>query len=120
MRRLGVVALLATLPLLRSPPARAHAFLEHAEPRVGTTVGASPPALTLVFTEPVEAAFSRVEVFDQHGKRVDSGTTEHPAPDTLRVPLPPLPPGEYTARWAVVSVDTHATEGSFTFSVKRT
>jgi hypothetical protein len=36
----------------------------------------------------------------------------------LRLALPPLAPGEYTVRWAVVSVDTHPTEGTFTFSVK--
>ena len=118
MRRLGALALLAALPLLRPPPARAHAFLDHAEPRVGSTVERSPPALTLEFTEPVEEAFSRVEVLDPGGKRLETAATEHPTPATLRVPLPPLAPGEYTVRWAVVSVDTHPTEGSFTFSVK--
>jgi methionine-rich copper-binding protein CopC len=118
MGRLGALALIVALGFVRPPPARAHAFLDHAEPRVGSTVERSPPAVTLVFTEPVEEAFSRVELLDPDGGRVDTAALEHPAPATLRLPLPPLPPGEYTVRWAVVSVDTHPTEGRFTFSVK--
>jgi methionine-rich copper-binding protein CopC len=117
MRRLGLLAVLAALPLLRPPPAGAHAFLDHADPRVGSTV-APPPAVTLNFTEPVEEAFSHVEVLDPSGNRLETGALEHPAPATLRLPLPPLAPGDYTVRWAVVSVDTHPTEGTFTFSVK--
>jgi len=105
------------LLLLRPPPAAAHAFLDHAEPRVGSTVDA-PPTVTLFFTEPVEPAFSRVEVDDDDGKKVQTDAVRHPAPDRLELPLPALPAGEYTVHWAVVSVDTHPTEGRFTFSVR--
>ena len=56
---------------------------------------------------------------DAAGQRVDTPAPEHPAPDVLRVALPSLAPGEYTVHWAVVSVDTHPTEGHFTFSVKK-
>ena len=113
----GWVMLLGLL-FLRPPPIHSHAFLDHAEPRVGSSVDA-PPSLQLRFTEPIEPAFCRLEVMDPAGKRVDTSKPEHPAPDALRVTLPPLAPGEYTVRWAVVSVDTHPTEGSFTFSVKK-
>ncbi len=112
-----LVALLAGLTVLRPPPAVAHAFLDHAEPRVGATVEA-PSAVTLFFTEPIEPAFSRVEVEDGGGKKLETGPPRHPAPDRLELPLPPLAAGEYTVRWAVVSVDTHPTEGHFMFSVK--
>ena len=115
--RLALWALLAGL-LLRAPPAAAHAFLDHAEPRVGSTVDSAPPAVTLTFTEPIEPAFSRVEVLDASGKRIDTPAPEHPHSDVLRLSLPALSPGRYTVHWAVVSVDTHPTEGSFTFSVK--
>ena len=71
------------------------------------------------FTEPIEPAFCRLEVMDAAGERVDTPAPEHPAPDVLRVALPSLAPGEYTVHWAVVSVDTHPTEGHFTFSVKK-
>ena len=35
----------------------------------------------------------------------------------LRVPLKALPPGNYKVIWRVLSVDTHRTEGNFTFRV---
>ncbi len=35
----------------------------------------------------------------------------------LRVPLKTLPPGTYLVSWRVLSVDTHRTQGSFTFKV---
>jgi len=115
--RLVLWALLGGLSLLRAAPSRAHAFLDHAEPRVGSSV-TSPPAVTLLFTEPVEPAFSHVDVLDHDGKPVTSAQPSHPRPDQLQLALPELVPGEYTVHWAVVSVDTHPTEGRFTFSVK--
>jgi hypothetical protein len=36
----------------------------------------------------------------------------------LSVKLKPLPPGVYAVEWHVTSVDTHKTEGHFTFTVK--
>jgi methionine-rich copper-binding protein CopC len=35
----------------------------------------------------------------------------------LRVSLPPLPAGRYTVAWRVLSVDSHVTEGTFSFRV---
>jgi methionine-rich copper-binding protein CopC len=116
-RLLIVAGALATLAA-RSVPVLAHAFLDHADPRVGSTVSSPPPVLTLAFTEPIEAAFSRIEVTDAAGKRIETGSLEHPAPATIALSLPRLAPGRYTVTWAVVSVDTHPTEGKFVFSVK--
>jgi methionine-rich copper-binding protein CopC len=110
--------LILGLFLARAAPAAAHAFLDHADPRVGSTVAAAPPALTLVFTEPVEPTFSRVALTRGDGTAVATGEIVHPAPATLRVALPPLAPGTYTVSWAVVSIDTHPTEGRFTFTVR--
>ena len=114
----AALSLFAGFLALRPPPAGAHAFLDHAEPRVGSTVSA-PSAVTLVFTEPIEAGFSRLEVHAPDGKPVETSAPEHPAPNTLAVRLPALAPGDYTVVWGVVSVDTHATEGHFTFTVKK-
>ena len=112
----AAVALFAAAAL-DPPRSWAHAFLDHAAPRVGSTVHESPDAVTLTFTEAIEADFSRIEVFDARDHRVDSGAIEHPNAEQLRVPLPPLPPGEYTVHWAVTSVDTHQTEGRFGFTL---
>ena len=80
----------------------------------------SPPqAISLWFTQTVEPAFSTIEVRDAAGARVDTGKASVDAADRklLRVPVKPLPPGAYTVRWHVLSVDTHITEGNFSFHV---
>jgi copper resistance protein C len=110
------IALTAT-----APAARAHAFLDHASPAVGSTVAATPPVLSLSFTQELEPAFSSVTVTNAAGQRVDLGNAQVPpsAPAELRVGLRPLPPGSYTVNWRVVSVDTHPTEGRFQFTIGR-
>ena len=118
-RRPDVIILLIGLGvgLLGPPPARAHAFLAHAEPRVGSTGHTAPAAVSVTFTEPVEPSFCRVDVRDAHGQAIGAGVLEHPKPDELRLPLPPLAAGDYTVHWTVISVDTHQTEGRFEFTV---
>jgi copper resistance protein C len=99
-----------------STAAEAHAFLDHAEPRVGSTVPAAPRELILTYTQNLEPAFSSVEVSDGSGARVDLGKPKINA-GVMRVGLKQLPPGTYKVRWQVLSVDTHTTEGSFAFHV---
>jgi hypothetical protein len=100
-------------------PAGAHAFLDRASPAVGSAVPTAPAAVTLWFTQNLEPAFSAVTVTDQAGQRVDLGNKRVPPgqPAVLQVGLKPLPAGTYTVNWHVISVDTHPTEGSFTFQV---
>ena len=100
-------------------PARAHAFLDHASPAVGSSLPTAPAAVTLWFTQDLEPAFSSVTVTDASGQRVDLGNARSlPGhADELQIGVKPLPPGSYTVTWRVLSVDTHTTEGSFTFTV---
>jgi copper resistance protein C len=106
----------ALLAIMSGTTAEAHAFLDHAEPRVGSTVPAAPRELSLSFTQKLEPAFSSVEVTDANGARVDLGRPSVSA-SVMRVRLKPLSAGTYRVRWHVLSVDTHTTEGSFTFQV---
>jgi methionine-rich copper-binding protein CopC len=103
-----------------APSVWAHAFLDHASPAVGSSVPASPPVVTLWFTQDLEPAFSSVTVTNEAGQRVDLGKAQIPqgSPDELQIKLKPLTPGTYLVGWHVVSVDTHPTEGTFTFDVK--
>jgi methionine-rich copper-binding protein CopC len=48
----------------------AHAFLDHAEPAVGSTVHASPAVLKVWFTEKLEQALCKLQVFDESGREV--------------------------------------------------
>jgi methionine-rich copper-binding protein CopC len=100
-------------------PARAHAFLDHARPSVGSALPASPPDIRLWFTQELEPAFSTVTVTDAAGNRVDGGdaAVDPTDPSELRATLKKLPPGTYTVHWRVVSVDTHPTAGDFTFDI---
>lgn len=106
--------------VLAAPVAHAHAFLDHSDPAVGSSVPASPPVITLWFTEHIEPAFSGVTVTNAAGQRVDLGHPKVPPgqPAELQVGLKPnLPAGTYTVQWHVISVDTHPTHGNFTFDV---
>jgi copper resistance protein C len=96
--------------------AHAHAFLDHASPLVGSTVASAPREVALTFTQNLEAAFSSVQVTDANGARVDQGKPQING-NTMRVGLKSLPQGTYRVRWQALSVDTHKTEGSFTFHV---
>jgi methionine-rich copper-binding protein CopC len=99
--------------------AYAHAFLEHARPAVGSTVHGSPTEIRLWFTSPLEPAFSSVKVLDQSGRQVDSKDkqAERGDPAQLRVTVPALANGTYRVVWHALSVDTHVTDGDFTFEV---
>jgi len=100
---------------------KAHAFLQGAEPAVGSTVQTSPSEVRIRFTENIEPAFSSVQVFDPSGKEVDKHDVGLDRSDhaLLHVSLPRLGAGIYKVVWRVVSVDTHVTSGSFTFQVGR-
>jgi methionine-rich copper-binding protein CopC len=96
-----------------------HAFLDRAEPRVGSTVKSPPSQVRVWFSQDLEPAFSTLEVVNERGDRVDQGPAKADAanPVLLEVPLKPLRPGTYRVKWRVLSVDTHVTEGDFTFRV---
>ncbi len=114
-----VLAATATCLVLAAGPAVAHAFLDHASPAVGSTVPAAPAAVMRWFSQDLEPAFSKVTVTSQAGQPVDLGNAQVPPghPDQLQIGLKPLAPGTYTVNWHVISVDTHPTEGTFTFEV---
>jgi methionine-rich copper-binding protein CopC len=113
-------SLAAVLFLAWQSPAWAHAFLDHAEPKVGATIAKSPPILKLWFTQNIEPAFSSVQVRDARGKEVDKKDMHLDDKDKslLIVSLPKLTAGTYTVTWHVVSVDTHRTQGTFKFTLK--
>jgi len=96
--------------------ANAHAFLDHADPRVGSAVAVAPRQLTLWFTQKLEPAFSKVTVTDSSGQRVDAGKANISG-TVMQIPLRGLKAGTYRVSWHALSVDTHTTEGSFTFRV---
>jgi methionine-rich copper-binding protein CopC len=96
--------------------AQAHAFLDHASPLVGSTVPAAPHEVVLTFTQNLEPAFSTAQVTDSSGARVDQGKAAVSG-NTMTIGLKALGSGSYKVHWHALSVDTHTTEGAFTFTV---
>jgi len=98
-------------------PATAHAFLKHASPGAGAVVANAPKEIALEFSEPLEPAFSGIEVSDTAGHNVEAARTVI-QDGSMHVVLNPLPAGSYRVVWRAVSVDSHRTEGSYSFTVK--
>jgi copper resistance protein C len=116
MRRSSLIGILPLLLWLAPCGVNAHAFLDRAEPRVGNKVAAPPHQLTLWFTQKLEPAFSSITVTNAAGQRIDSGKPSISG-NQMSVSLRPGGSGTYHVNWKVLSVDTHTTDGSFTFEV---
>jgi methionine-rich copper-binding protein CopC len=116
-----VAALAAVLLALAGAPggAEAHAALVSAVPAARATVSTPPRRVTLTFNERLEPAYARASVWDAAGVQVDlkDAAVDRGNPRVLGLSLPPLPPGRYTVRYRVLSVDGHVVEASFAFSV---
>lgn len=96
-----------------------HAFPIRSDPRVGWTISTSPSKVTIWFDGELEPVFSTISVYNSTKQRVDKGNSRVNGQDTsvLEVDLPTLPPGTYHVYWKALSVDTHVTEGDFSFVI---
>ena len=97
--------------------ASAHAMLERANPMVGGIVRTLPGAIGLRFSEPIEPALSTISLSRSDGVLValaPARASEHNL--VLNAALGgALAPGTYRVHWRVVSLDTHITQGDFSF-----
>lgn len=116
---LTTLAIVLSLSLAWGGPHRA---LAHADPVMtypanGAELDESPPEIRISFSEPIEAAASRLIIQNAQGQPVHGAHQSSPDTRTLVLTLPPIDRGVYTAAWEVMSTDTHATTGQITFSV---
>jgi methionine-rich copper-binding protein CopC len=118
IRRRGVGGVAAAVLLLAAVGVQAHAFLDRANPRVGSTVRTPPTRVKLWFTERLEPAYSTAQVLDEAGRQVDGRDARvDDSSHSLELSLPALGPGRYRVIWRVLSVDTHVSNGDFTFRI---
>lgn len=119
MKRIAVVAAVATASLALPAAAWAHAALLQTTPVASRVVNTPPTGVTLRYSEPVEPRFAIVSVTNAAGDKEAAGPpARSPAnPDTLVVPLKKLAEGWYLVYWRVISVDGHPVRGAFTFAV---
>ena len=84
--------------------AQGHAYPDHADPKVGSTVATPPTVVRMWFDSDLEPVFSSVMVHavkdnamvDKGDGRVDSSD-----PTLLKVSVPPLPPGDSSSTGAL-------------------
>jgi hypothetical protein len=118
MIKITLLAVLASLAIAGA--AEAHAFLDHADPKVGSVVPRAPASVRLWFTQGLVAAACQVTVAGPPGSGGAGPVRPAPSdPRSLIVNLHgPTPPGRYAVHWRVLSVDTHVTQGDFAFTVR--
>lgn len=120
--RRWALGLVSTLPLTApATNAFAHAHLASSTPAANTAIAApaAPAAVTLRFTEPLEARFSGFEIKDTKGATVKTAKQPVNDPAVLSAaPAAPLTPGTYRVNWHIVAHDGHRMQGNFTFTVK--
>lgn len=100
-----------------APIASAHARLLEAQPGPNGHVDAPPAEVVIRFTERVQREYTRAEVYDPNGTRVDLREVKFEGSDQIRVPLGNLTDDVYTVKWYSLSVDTHTFEGAYLFAV---
>jgi methionine-rich copper-binding protein CopC len=117
LRKTLLAALIATT--LGTTPAFAHAFLVKSDPPVGATLTTAPKTLLMTFTEGLEIPFCTVAVTDSMGMDDTAGKPQPVPghPEQMMVPLNITMPGKIMVSWHAVSVDTHKTQGTFSFTV---
>jgi methionine-rich copper-binding protein CopC len=121
MKRSKVKVLAAALlTFLVSNPivAWAHSFPETESPSAGAKLASSPSEVTIKFDAPIEKLFAKLEVIGADGNNaaVDAPQISDDG-FHLTVKVGALKPGDYTVKWAVVGIDTHHTNGAYTFSI---
>jgi methionine-rich copper-binding protein CopC len=111
-------AALVTIVVSNPIVAIAHSFPEKETPSAGQKVASPPSEVVIGFDAPIEKLFAKLEVAGADGTNQAEGAPQISDDGRqLSVKVGALKPGDYTVKWAVVGIDTHHTEGSYTFSV---
>ncbi|MEJ7760660.1 MAG: copper resistance protein CopC [Gemmatimonadaceae bacterium] len=116
-----VLAAIVTVCMLLAPSAaHAHGALKSSAPAKNTKLTAVPKEIALVFNEPVELVFTRVELAGPDGKvslagLVFAGSDKRAVKAGIEGPLVA---GPYTVTWQMAGADGHPIRGNFAFSVE--
>lgn len=118
----AVVCLLAgpALPWSAGGLVSAHSQLVASSPAAGTILPDSPTEIRLVFSEPLEAQFTSLDLVAEDGTVIldRAGEIDPADPYALVAADPELPDGIYHLTWRTLSAaDGHTAEGFFSFAV---
>jgi methionine-rich copper-binding protein CopC len=97
-----------------------HAIMVKSQPEADSTITVSPKQVDVWFNDKVGSEYKALAVIDSTGKRVDNKDVTQETFDQshLYATVSELPPGTYTVRYRVVSIDTHIVTGKFKFTIK--
>lgn len=118
MNRIGAGALVLLCGLTPAT-AVAHAYLVASDPPHRAVLDAAPAAIRLQFSEPVEAAFAKLDLRCE-GKPAAGALKGSASRDrrTLTAALPAELAGECLLAWSIVARDGHRTRGELSFRVR--
>lgn len=116
----GATATLAMALSLHTSPVLAHAMLVKAEPARRAALAKAPVQVRLWFNEEVEKDYAALTLLDESKRALTEVIPQISAddPKSIVLPLPELPPGKYTVKFRVLSVDGHVVDSSYDFTVK--
>jgi methionine-rich copper-binding protein CopC len=119
------LGLIATMAFLISGFAFAHPKLiaarpaDHAEVSAPTTVEVSFSEVLMTQLSGADLTMTEMPGMTMGPMKIEAKTTASADGKSLVItPTQPLSPGTYSVDWHVVSDDTHAVKGSFSFRVK--
>jgi len=116
--RVRMAALLApVVALLLGGLLEGHAVLKDSSPMVNGTVAGPDVPIRLHYNVRVDAALSKLELFNPDRSTTNLAIGTQPAPDTLTSEAKGLKPGAYKIRWQVLAPDGHITRGEVPFTV---
>lgn len=117
-RRLAITTCALVLAIAAPSASHAHSFPASENPSAGQTLAIPPPTVAITYDAPIEKLFASLEVDNTAGVNQAAAPPQvSPDGSTLSVPVAHLAPGDYTVKWRVVCIDTHHTEGSYSFTV---
>lgn len=106
---------------LFSSAAMCHTRLVSSQPARDQVLTRSPSHLTLTFSTPIEATFSRVAL-SKMGEEASVSATQalkvRVEGRTMHCDLPALAPARYRVSWRVLARDGHAQRGQFSFELR--
>ena len=111
---LGAVLVMAW-PLVGS----AHVHLHKSIPESGESLTEAPKRVEVWYSGKVDAEWSKIEVTDSNGQRVDIGKVSRGEnAKHLFVSLKPLAAGDYKVSLSVIAGDGHRIKDVFSFSIR--
>lgn len=117
LSRLLAVIAGALLVLLAPTAAFAHDTIVSSDPADGSSVETSPEQITLTYSAELLDITPVVRIVDAAGETVLETTPAIDGREAVATLDEPLPAGDYTVQWRVVSSDGHPIEGDVAFTV---